>query len=103
MDETPMPEGLPPSLKLLRVLVVLLLLTMIAGFLVIVALFVIRLPGGGDTGALALPQAIALPEGAQATAFTRGRDWVAVVTEDDRILIYDAATGALRQTLRIEN
>jgi len=104
MDETPMPEGLPPSLKLLRVLVVLLLLTMIAGFLVIVALFVIRLPGGGgDTGALALPEAIALPEGAQATAFTRGRDWVAVVTEDDRILIYDAATGALRQTLRIEN
>ena len=102
MDETPKPEGLPPSLKLLRVLVFLLMATMIAGFLVIVALFVIRMPGrGGDS--LALPATITLPEGARASAFTRGRDWLAVVTEDDRILIFDAETGALRQSIRIEN
>ncbi|MGC9419847.1 MAG: DUF6476 family protein [Rhodovulum sp.] len=100
MDDSPEPEALPPNLKLLRVLVTVLMVTMIAGFLVIVALFVIRMPGGGD--ALPLPGALVLPEGVQATAFTRGRDWVAVVTEDDRILIYDAGTGALRQTVRIE-
>ncbi|TCO72811.1 hypothetical protein EV655_10338 [Rhodovulum euryhalinum] len=98
MDDTPQPEALPPNLKLLRVLVTVLMVTMIAGFLVIVALFVIRMPGGGT---LPLPEAVVLPEGARASAFTRGRDWVAVVTEDDRILIYDAATGALRQTVKI--
>lgn len=99
MDDSPDPEALPPNLKLLRVLVTVLLVTMIAGFLVIVALFVIRMPGGG--GALPLPDTVVLPEGASATAFTRGRDWVAVVTEDDRILIYDAATGDLRQVVQI--
>ncbi|MRH22346.1 DUF6476 family protein [Rhodovulum strictum] len=99
MNDSPRPEALPPNLKLLRVLVTLLLVTMIAGFLVIVALFVIRMPGGGS---LPLPEALSMPEGATATAFTRGRDWVAVVTADDRILIFDAGTGALRQTVRIE-
>ncbi|TCM85162.1 hypothetical protein EV216_10813 [Rhodovulum steppense] len=99
MNDSPEPEALPPNLKLLRVLVTVLMVTMIAGFLVIVALFVIRMPGGGT---LPLPEAVRLPDGATATAFTRGRDWVAVVTADDRILIFDAETGALRQTVRIE-
>ncbi|TCP62931.1 hypothetical protein EV663_101193 [Rhodovulum bhavnagarense] len=99
MNETPETEDLPPNLKLLRTLVTLLMVTMIGGFLVIVALFVIRMPGGDD--ALPLPDSLVLPEGAQPMAFTRGRDWVAVVTGDDRILIYDATTGDLRQTIVI--
>ncbi|MBK1636397.1 DUF6476 family protein [Rhodovulum adriaticum] len=99
MDETPEPGELPPNLKLLKTLVTLLMVTMIGGFLVIVALFVIRMPGGGGT--LPLPDTISLPEGTQATAFTRGPNWFAVVTGDDRILIYDAATGDLRQTVQI--
>lgn len=99
MNDTPEPEALPPSLKLLRLLVILLMVTMIGGFLVIVGLFVTRMPGGGQ---VALPDRVTLPEGAAAQAVTRGRDWFAIVTEDDRILIYDAATGALRQTVRIE-
>lgn len=78
--------------------------TMIGGVLAIVALLVIRL--SDDTppqpGLAPLPEAITLPEGARATAFTQGADWFAVVTGDDRILIYDRATGALRQTVRIE-
>lgn len=98
MDKTPEPGELPPNLKLLRLLVTVLMVTMIGGFLVIVALFVIRMPGGG---ALPLPDTIVLPDGAQATAFTRGTDWYAIVTDDDTILIYDAATGALRQTIAI--
>lgn len=93
------PGGLPPNLRMLRTLVTLLMVTMIGGFLVIVALFVIRMPQGG--GALPLPDSVTLPEGAEAEAFTRGRDWVAVVTADDRILIYDAETGTLRQTVEI--
>ena len=37
-----------------------------------------------------------------ATAYTQGSDWYAVVTEADEILIFDSASGELRQTLRIE-
>jgi hypothetical protein len=43
-----------------------------------------------------------LPEGARALAFTQGRDWYAVVTERDEILIFDRATGALRQRVAIK-
>lgn len=99
MDDKPEPEALPPDLKLLRMLVTLLMVTMIGGFLVIVALFVIRMPGQEET--LPLPSALTLPEGVEAEAVTRGRDWVAIVTRDDRILIYDATSGALRQTVEI--
>lgn len=98
MDDSPRAEALPANLKLLRVLVIALMVTMIAGFLVIVALFVIRMP---RATVLPLPAEILLPEGATATAVTRGRDWMAVVTEDDRILIFDLDTGGLRQTVTI--
>ncbi|BAQ68453.1 hypothetical protein NHU_01294 [Rhodovulum sulfidophilum] len=101
MDDKPEPEALPPDLKLLRMLVTLLMVTMIGGFLVIVALFVIRMPGQDET--LPLPPALTLPDGAEAEAVTRGRDWVAIVTRDDRILIYDAASGVLRQTVEIRH
>jgi hypothetical protein len=87
------------TVKYLRVLVSVLTVTMILGFIVIVALFVIRFSGNE---AVALPEAITLPDGARATAFTQGADWFAVVTDDDRILIYDRQSGALRQTITIE-
>ena len=79
---------------------------MILGLLVIIGLFVMRFaatpqPGAG-VAATALPESIALPEGARAAGFARGGDWFAVVTEDDRILIYDAASGALRQTVTLD-
>ena len=71
---------------------------MIAGFLVLIGAFVMRLNAGGAP----LPDSVDLPEGATAAAFTQGTDWFAVVTTDDRILIYDRLTGRLRQTLDIE-
>ena len=74
--------------------------TMIAGFLVIIALLVIRFTGAPGTPPL--PDVIDLPGGTRATAFTQGPDWFAVVTADDRILIYDRAGGALRQTIELE-
>lgn len=49
-----------------------------------------------------LPEVITLPGGATAIAYTQGNDWYAVVTGDDRILIFDRATGTLRQEMRIE-
>lgn len=73
---------------------------MIAGLLTMIALFVTRLPGGDALSPL--PASITLPDGTRAEAFTRGRGWIGVVTGDDRLLIYDAATGALRQSVTVQ-
>lgn len=72
---------------------------MIGGFLTIVALFVMRFNAMAE---MELPDEIVLPDGATATAFTRGEDWFAIVTEDDEILIYSRATGNLRQRIRVD-
>lgn len=72
---------------------------MILGVVVIIGLLVTRFSGTQD---VAFPEVIDLPEGVSATAITRGQGWYAVVTTDDDILIFDAATGALRQTVRIQ-
>ena len=91
-------DGLPPGLRFLKWLVIVLAISMIAGVITIVALLVTRLQGGG---ALPLPESITLPEGARAQAVTAGDDWYAVVTTDNRILIFDRLTGALRQEVAI--
>jgi hypothetical protein len=93
VDEPP----LPPSLRLLRRLVMALTVVMILGFVVLIGAFVIRL----NADPVALPDTIALPDGSTATAFTQGPDWFAVVTADDRILIFDRTTGSLFQTVTI--
>lgn len=99
MIDTPEPPiEEPANLKFLRVLVTILTATMIGGLCIIIALIVIRYR---DQSA-PLPSSITLPDGATATAFTQGRDWYAVVTTDDEILIFDRVSGALRQTLLIE-
>jgi uncharacterized protein DUF6476 len=96
------PTKEPANLRLLRLLVTILMLVMIGGFLVIVALFVIRFSSDRSSSPPALPDAITLPDGTKAQAFTVGRDWYAVVTEDDTILIFDRASGELRQTIAID-
>lgn len=70
---------------------------MIGGLLVVIALLVIRL--GGDD--LVLPAEISLPEGVEAEAVTLGRGWIAVVSADKRILIFDRSSGALKQEVAI--
>ncbi|MFB9148894.1 DUF6476 family protein [Roseovarius ramblicola] len=98
MSESPQPVS-PATLKFLARLVTVLTATMILGLLVIVGLLVTRFWSEPDLPAL--PGAITLPEGAHATAFTQGEGWYAVVTDDRRILIYDRASGALRQEVTI--
>jgi hypothetical protein len=99
MDDSPGPEGqTPANIRFLSRLVTVLTVTMIAGVLAIVALLVIRISASTPI----LPESVTLPDGARATAFTQGRDWFAVVTEDDRILIFNRTTGALTQTVEIE-
>jgi Family of unknown function (DUF6476) len=92
------PEGLPPGLRFLKTLVTVLTISMIVGVITIVTLLVTRLQGGG---ALPLPEVITLPDGAQAQAVTVGTDWYAVVTTDNRILIFDRLTGKLRQEITV--
>jgi len=101
MDDSPPPVS-PATLKFLARLVTVLTATMIVGVVVIVALLVIRFSGDERRQSLTLPDSIALPDGARAEAVTLGDDWLAVVTGDDRILIYDRASGALRQSIAIE-
>ncbi|GGL76128.1 DUF6476 family protein [Wenxinia marina] len=98
MADDPEQEVLPPQVAYLRRLVTVLTVVMIAGFLVLIAALVIRL----NADPLPLPDRVSLPEGAEARAFTQGTDWFAVVTDGDEILIYDRATGALRQTVAVE-
>ena len=98
------PEQLPEpaNLRFLRRLVTTLMIVMIGGLLVIVALFVIRFSSPAEPVGLSLPGSITLPDGATAQAFTIGRSFFAVVTQDDTILIFDRASGKLRQTIDIE-
>lgn len=71
---------------------------MIGGLVVVVGLLVTRFYGSGPE----MPESITLPNGSEVTAFTRGDTWYAVVTDDDTILIYDAMTGQLKQTIDIK-
>ncbi|APZ51298.1 DUF6476 family protein [Salipiger abyssi] len=101
MSQTPDPEKLPEpaNLRFLRLLVTVLTGVMIAGLLTILAMIVISY----RSARAPLPEIITLPGGAIATAYTQGSDWYAVVTESDEILIFDRASGDLRQTIRIES
>ena len=71
---------------------------MIVGLVVVVALIVIRFRDSGPV----LPEDITLPDGARAYAVTAAEGWFAVVTDDDRILIFDRITGALRQEIEVK-
>lgn len=92
------PEVEPNSLRLLRILVTVLTGVMIVGVVVVVGLLVTRLTDDTPT----LPETVSLPDGAKASAVTIGETWYAVVTQDQRILIFDRPSGKLRQTIVLE-
>lgn len=101
MTETlPEEPELPPSLRLLKRLVTVLTLVMIVAVITITGVFVTRLPNLAAAPP-ALPGTLALPDGAEAAAVTMGTGWIAVVTKDDRILVF-GADGTLRQEIRID-
>ena len=79
-------------------MVMLLTAVMIGGVLVTFALIVIRLSDRTPT----LPDQVELPDGARAQAVTIGNNWYAVVTDDNRILIFDKTTGNLRQEISVD-
>ena len=73
---------------------------MILGLLTMIALFVIRL-GPGTATPLPLPDEIVLPGDAKALSVTWGKDHYAVITNDDRVLVFDRS-GNLKKTVEIE-
>lgn len=98
MDEREPSVGEVRHLKYLKWLVTILTVTMIGGVLTVVALLVMQFGAMRD---IALPDAVELPDGAAAVAYTQGPDWYAVVTDGDEILIFSRSTGELRQRIAV--
>jgi Flp pilus assembly protein protease CpaA len=92
--------ALPPSLRLLKWLVILLTLSMIGGVITVVGLIVTRMPTTLGASAPQVPADVALPEGKTAAAVTFGQGWTAVVTTDDHILVF-GSDGKLRQDITL--
>lgn len=88
---------LPPGLRFLRQLVTILTVVMIVGVVLIAALLVIRL----NQPALAIPDQITLPPRTTAISYTQTQDWFAVVTDENKILIFDL-NGQLIQEVDVK-
>ncbi len=98
-DDSPEPR----KLRQLRLLVNGLMLTLTAGFIIIVVAMLLRL--NQVPAPVALPESVTLPEGETARAVTMGGDWVALVTVDstgqERIRVFDRTSGAERGEVAI--
>ena len=72
---------------------------MIVGVVIVVGLLVTRLKS--QPSPMALPAQITLPDGVRPQAFTQGENWYAVVTGDDRILVFSRKDGSLQQDISV--
>ncbi|WP_112309600.1 DUF6476 family protein [Pseudogemmobacter bohemicus] len=91
--------ALPPSLRFLKALVIVLMLSMIAGVITVTLLLVTRLSAPISAPA-ELPAALQLPAGEVAVSVVPGPGWIGVVTGKSRILIF-APDGSLRQEIEV--
>ena len=96
MEQPTEPENKVPHLDYLRRLVTLLSATMIGGMIILIILFVIRF----QQDKLSVPPEITLPSVITPIAFTQTRDWYAVVTQENTILLF-TPKGKLFQTVEI--
>jgi Family of unknown function (DUF6476) len=97
MDEAPPTGPLPPGLRWLQGLVIVLTLTMIVAVITIAGVLVTRAPQVfAGAAAPVLPDGLRLPDQTKPLAVTAGPTWFLVVTTDNRILFFDRA-GTLRQ------
>ncbi|MBI1219660.1 MAG: hypothetical protein GC186_14055 [Rhodobacteraceae bacterium] len=105
MQDAPANEDLirlDPTVRFLKWLVTALTITMIAGLITIVAVFVIRFPTDDDQ-IPAIPAKITLPAGETPSAVTMGKGWVAIVTDSGKILIFDGRTGVLKHSYALND
>jgi hypothetical protein len=90
-------QPVPPDVRFVKRLVIVLTSVMIVGIAVIVGLLALRL-----SAPPALPQELDLPDGVTAGAVTLARDWVLVLDADGtEVLLFDRATGALRHRVAL--
>lgn len=78
-------------------------LTMIAAGVILIWLFITRLPDRSAAPVAFLPDTLELPAGATVQAVTRGTGWYAIVVEMDgaeRIMIF-GEDGSLHQEIAI--
>ncbi len=99
-DAAPEDGALPPSLAILKWLVILLTLSMIGAVITVVWLLVTRMPLAMGRGPV-VPAELALPAGEKAEAVTFGRGWTAVVTRSGRLLLFNA-DGSLRREVPVD-
>lgn len=85
-------QSLPPDLRFLKALVTTLAGVMIVGLLLVIGLLVTRLLQRPPLPAL--PASVVLPEGAAPAAVTFARNWLVVVSEDGRVMLYRPEGGA---------
>jgi uncharacterized integral membrane protein len=102
MQDQPHTPPEPRALRQLRVMVTTLTGVMIFGIIAIVVLLALRLHRDDGVRLPPLPATVTLPAGVTAIAVTAGPGWYAVVTSDDRILVYDATRGTLRQDIPLD-
>ncbi|WP_366194553.1 DUF6476 family protein [Meridianimarinicoccus marinus] len=94
----------PANLRFLRILVSVLTAVMILGIVTIIGLMIWKFSGETAPSlpdVVTLPDTVTLPDGTVPMAVTVGAAWYAVVTAQDEILIFDKATGTLRQQVKI--
>ena len=100
MADAPKIHDEPANLRVLRYMVLAMTIIFIVGFAIIVTVVYLQFVKSRNGFASNFPEFIELPEGSELHAFTQGRDWYAVVTQDDKILIYDS-DGELMQSVDI--
>ncbi|PIE06435.1 MAG: hypothetical protein CSA74_12555 [Rhodobacterales bacterium] len=98
-EETPLAKPDAALIRYLKTLVTALSVTMIAGVIVLVSVVVMRF--NATTAPVAFPGSIALPEGSQAQAVTRGPGYLLVVTADGRALVFSPDGQSLRQEIAL--
>ena len=75
---------LPQNLRFLQRLVTILTVSMIAGILIIAALLAFKLRSEN----LFFPEKLTLPDGIKPIAFTQTKDWYAIISDANEVLIY---------------
>ena len=79
---------IPPSIKLLKLLVTVLACVMIIGFIIIVNF---------QKSHVSIPVTLELQTGINPIAFTQTKDWYAIVTDEHEILIYDNSGNRIQK------
>ncbi|NDV00174.1 DUF6476 family protein [Pseudoroseicyclus tamaricis] len=88
-------SGLPPQLLWLKWLVITLAGVMIVGFVLLIAMLLVRL--NAPSPGLPLPDAIVAPAGEAVEAVTAGPGWYLIVTRSGLVVAYDLEGRELRR------